>query len=177
MRLFYIFSPIVIVAILIITLVYLPIETAVNSENDKQHSLLAQREKIINRIKKIDMKSAPRQAHEYTWGAGEKDLGQAILDVQSRISQIANQNQIPELLLGPKGTIKEGNQTRFLVEFETETSLRQAARMLKEIEDSTPPIGIKSLDLRHISQFTPNTSDVDVYMRFIVWGWVQSNAK
>ncbi|KAB7610186.1 hypothetical protein F9L33_14935 [Amylibacter sp. SFDW26] len=173
-RSLYIFAPLFTVICIIWTAGYLPLKSAINHELKYHDSLILKREDIAKRLRALPQ-GEPSTKTPYIWGDGPKDLGQAVLNLQSAVSEIASQHQIPELLLGPNGTANDGNVTKFLVDFETETSLRQAVAMLAQLEQYDPPIGVQSLDIRHISTFNQNTTDVNVYMRLTLWGWVSQN--
>jgi len=171
-RAIFIISPLIVLSLTIFVLGFLPISKATNEAQQDRALLLEQRDQLVLRLENVPLEKSIIDTTSFIWD--EKSINQATLNLQSLVSEISAKHEVPVLLMGPKGSKKEGNLTRFTVEFETETSLWRAVNMLADLERIEPSVGIASLDLRHISKFDGNTTDVNVYMRLVAWGWISN---
>ena len=171
-RTIFVISPLVALGLAVFILGFQPISSAMYQANSDRTSLLSQRDRLVSRLEDLLIEKPQGDQTSFIWN--ETSINQATLNLQSLLSQISGKHDVPILLLGPKVSSKEGKLARFTVEFETETSLKSAVKILSKLEQAEPAVGIASLDIRHVSKFNPDKSEVTVYMRMVVWGWMSN---
>jgi hypothetical protein len=164
-----IFLPFSLVLILSIT----ALQIAVLDKSANLAAKILERQTVVSslneRIIHLSDKANNPIAFFKTWQA--TSIGDASLMLQSVISKLATEYNIPQQLLGPDYDNRDQPVSLFSIEFESETTLAKVVALMEEIDKIDPWVSIAELDMRPINSFEVEISETQVYFRVILQGF------